>query len=114
MEQSQYIRANKGFSFLCVPREFCAAVVLLWGINPASFLYNWAIYAGVVLLWACFAAASEWKRFWKTVFHPGDLRLGIFDGKRFRPFRRAEGAHGAQQAVRRTDAAAGLPQFHDG
>ena len=59
MEQSQYIRANKGFSFLCVPREFCAAVVLLWGINPASFLYNWAIYAGVVLLWACFAAASE-------------------------------------------------------
>ena len=29
MEQSQYIRANKGFSFLCVPREFCAAVVLL-------------------------------------------------------------------------------------
>jgi len=49
-----------------------------------------------------------------VVFHPGDLRLGIFDGKRFRPFRRAEGAHGAQQAVRRTDAAAGLPQFHDG
>ena len=73
MEQSQYIRANKGFSFLCVPREFCAAVVLLWGINPASFLYNWAIYAGVVLLWACFAAASEWKRFWKTVFHPAML-----------------------------------------
>ena len=73
MEQSQYIRANKGFSFLCMPREFCAAVVLLWGINPASFLYNWAIYAGVVLLWACFAAASEWKRFWKTVFHPAML-----------------------------------------
>ena len=73
MEQSQYIRANKGFSFLCAPREFCAAGVLLWGINPASFLYNWAIYAGVVLLWACFAAASEWKRFWKTVFHPAML-----------------------------------------
>lgn len=43
------------------------------GHQPASFLYNWAIYAGVVLLWACFAAASEWKRFWKTVFHPAML-----------------------------------------
>ena len=31
-----------------------------------------------------------------VVFHPGDLRLGIFDGKRFRPFCRAEGAHGTQ------------------
>ena len=50
METSKYIRQNKGCSFLCVPRELCAAFVLLWGINPESFLYNWAIYAKVVRL----------------------------------------------------------------
>ena len=70
MEQSQYIRQNKGFSFLHLPRELCAAVVLLWGINSESFLYNWAIYAGFVVLWGCFAMASDWQRFWKALLHP--------------------------------------------
>lgn len=56
-----------------LPRELCAAFVLLWGINPESFLYNWALYAGVVVLWACFAMASDWIHFWKTVLHPGML-----------------------------------------
>lgn len=73
METSKYIRQNKGCSFLCVPREMCAAFVLLWGINPESFLYNWAIYALVVLLWAGFAMASQWKRFWQTTLHPAML-----------------------------------------
>lgn len=73
METSKYIRQNKGCSFLCVPRELCAAFVLLWGINPESFLYNWAIYALVVLLWAGFAMASQWKRFWQTTLHPAML-----------------------------------------
>ncbi|MEE0210760.1 MAG: hypothetical protein UEP78_01710 [Negativibacillus sp.] len=73
METSKYIRQNKGCSFLCVPREMCAAFVLLWGINPESFLYNWAIYALVVLLWAGFAMASQWKRFWQTALHPAML-----------------------------------------
>ena len=68
METSKYIRQNKGCSFLCVPREMCAAFVLLWGINPESFLYNWAIYALVVLLWAGFAMASQWKLFWQTTW----------------------------------------------
>ena len=57
----------------CVPRELCAAFVLLWGINPESFLYNWAIYALVVLLWAGFAMASQWKLFWQTTLHPAML-----------------------------------------
>lgn len=70
MESSSYIRQNKGYSFLCVPREFCAMFVLLWGINPESFLYQWAIYAGMTVLWAGFAMMSEWKKFWQTVFHP--------------------------------------------
>ena len=56
-----------------LPRELCAAFVLLWGINPESFLYNWALYAGVVVLWACFAMTSDWIHFWKTVLHPGML-----------------------------------------
>ena len=56
-----------------LPRELCAAFVLLWGINPESFLYNWALYAGVVVLWACFAMASDWIHFWKTVLNPGML-----------------------------------------
>ncbi len=73
METSKYIRQNKGCSFLCVPRELCAAFVLLWGINPESFLYNWAIYALVVLLWAGFAMASQWKLFWQTTLHPAML-----------------------------------------
>ena len=73
METSKYIRQNKGCSFLCVPRELCAAFVLLWGINPVSFLYNWAIYALVVLLWAGFAMASQWKLFWQTTLHPAML-----------------------------------------
>lgn len=73
METSKYIRQNKGCSFLCVPREMCAAFVLLWGINPESFLYQWAIYALVVLLWAGFAMASQWKRFWQTALHPAML-----------------------------------------
>lgn len=73
METSKYIRQNKGCSFLCVPREMCAAFVLLWGINPESFLYNWAIYALVVLLWAGFAMASQWKLFWQTALHPAML-----------------------------------------
>ena len=58
MESSKYLREHKGYSFLCVPRELCAVFILLWGINPESFLYQWAIYAGVVLLWDFFAAAS--------------------------------------------------------
>lgn len=70
MEQSIYLRENQGYSFLRVPREFCAAFVLLWGINPESFLYNWVLYAGVVVLWAGFAMMSEWKKFWQAVFHP--------------------------------------------
>ena len=73
MPKSSYIRENKGYSFLHLPRELCAAFVLLWGINPESFLYNWALYAGVVVLWACFAMASDWIHFWKTVLHPGML-----------------------------------------
>lgn len=73
MPKSSYIRENKGYSFLYLPRELCAAFVLLWGINPESFLYNWALYAGVVVLWACFAMASDWIHFWKTVLHPGML-----------------------------------------
>ena len=73
MPKSIYIRENKGYSFLHLPRELCAAFVLLWGINPESFLYNWALYAGVVVLWACFAMASDWIHFWKTVLHPGML-----------------------------------------
>lgn len=73
METSKYIRQNKGCSFLCVPRELCAAFVLLWGINPESFLYNWAIYALVVLLWAGFAMVSQWKLFWQTTLHPAML-----------------------------------------
>ena len=73
METSKYIRQNKGCSFLCVPREMCAAFVLLWGINPESFLYQWAIYALVVLLWAGFAMASQWKLFWQTALHPAML-----------------------------------------
>ena len=73
METSKYIRQNKGCSFLCVPRELCAAFVLLWGINPESFLYNWAIYALMVLLWAGFAMASQWKLFWQTTLHPAML-----------------------------------------
>ena len=73
METSKYIRQNKGCSFLCVPRELCAAFVLLWGINPESFLYNWAIYALVILLWAGFAMASQWKLFWQTTLHPAML-----------------------------------------
>ena len=56
-----------------MPRELCAAFVLLWGINPESFLYNWAIYALVVLLWAGFAMASQWKLFWQTTLHPAML-----------------------------------------
>lgn len=56
-----------------LPRELCAAFVLLWGINPESFLYNWVLYAGVVVLWACFAMASDWIHFWKTVLHSGML-----------------------------------------
>ena len=59
MPKSSYIRENKGYSFLHLPRELCAAFVLLWGINPESFLYNWALYAGVVVLWACFAMTSD-------------------------------------------------------
>lgn len=73
MEQSAYICENRGYSFLRVPREFCAAFVLLWGINPESFLYNWALYAGVVVLWAGFAMMSEWKKFWQTTLHPAML-----------------------------------------
>lgn len=73
MPKSSYIRENKGYSFLYLPRELCAAFVLLWGINPESFLYNWVLYAGVVVLWACFAMASDWIHFWKTVLHPGML-----------------------------------------
>ena len=73
MPKSSYIRENKGYSFLYLPSELCAAFVLLWGINPESFLYNWALYAGVVVLWACFAMASDWIHFWKTVLHPGML-----------------------------------------
>ena len=73
MPKSSYIRENKGYSFLHLPRDLCAAFVLLWGINPESFLYNWALYAGVVVLWACFAMASDWIHFWKTVLHPGML-----------------------------------------
>ena len=73
MPKSSYILENKGYSFLHLPRELCAAFVLLWGINPESFLYNWALYAGVVVLWACFAMASDWIHFWKTVLHPGML-----------------------------------------
>ena len=34
MPKSSYIRENKGYSFLHLPRELCAAFVLLWGINP--------------------------------------------------------------------------------
>ena len=75
-----------------------------------------AVHAGMALAFRAFGQQDGFAADVKNivVFHPGDLRLGIFDGKRFRPFRRAEGAYGAQQAVRRTDAAAGLPQFHDG
>lgn len=73
MESSKYLREHKGYSFLCVPRELCAVFILLWGINPESFLYQWAIYAGVVLLWDFFAAASAWKQFCRTVLHPGML-----------------------------------------
>ena len=73
MPMSSYIREIKGYSGLHLPRDLCAAFVLLWGINPESFLYNWALYAGVVVLWACFAMASDWIHFWKTVLHPGML-----------------------------------------
>lgn len=70
MQQSKYIKENKGFSFLCVPRELCAALILLWGINPASFTYHWVLYAGFIVLWAGFAMMSEWQKFWKTALHP--------------------------------------------
>ena len=83
MEQSIYLRENQGYSFLRVPREFCAAFVLLWGINPESFLYNWVLYAGVVVLWAGFAMMSEWKKFWQAVFklnHAAQLLLACSDG----------------------------------
>lgn len=73
VEESKYIRQNKGFSFLHLPRELCALFVLLWGINPESFMYNWVLYAGVVVLWAGFAMISEWQLFWKTVLHPAML-----------------------------------------
>ena len=35
METSKYIRQNKGCSFLCVPRELCAAFVL-WTVSPPA------------------------------------------------------------------------------
>ena len=70
MEASRYIRENKGFSFLNVPRELCALFILFWGINPASFTYQWAVYAAVILLWVAFAMMSQWKKFWDTIFEP--------------------------------------------
>lgn len=36
-------------------------------------MYNWVLYAGVVVLWAGFAMISEWQLFWKTVLHPAML-----------------------------------------
>lgn len=52
METSKYIRQNKGCSSSVCPESCAQRLCYCGGINPESFLYNWAIYALVVLLWA--------------------------------------------------------------